>query len=391
MDSASSIVNPLFNESVQNEKMNLLMDKLKKLHDKHFDQRNETNMGESCSHMHVECWGEVFMCSACYQAVSDSDRIYKELEMMKQLGDADPSIPEDSSKRGVMIAFLAAICQTFNLYEMTTGEILRKYVVPLTSGSRCRFVELPVIQEAGVVGEAKTFMSHCFKAPFGALVAALCDGEVDMTRRVWVDIFAVRQWPSTKHDLNFEVVIKQCPSFMVVCPSLEEVKQMSIIDKIYRRFPAAVKAKVPFFRIWCLYELYYAAMEGKPMVMKGGNCRLEGPEGQQVMRFEADWNMLVNMYAAIDVNDAEATVPSDKAMIFDKIHSYEEGVAGFNSRVRGVLAGAIVACEHPDLLCAVCGDAAAMAVVREQPDKFFTVAVVGGFQAVLEGQLNCPA
>jgi hypothetical protein len=163
---------------------------------------------------------------------------------------------------------------------------------------------------------------------------------------------------------------------------------MSHADAVSRRFPAAAKAKVPFFRIWCLYELFYAAMESKPIAMKGGSCRLEDSEGQQVMRFETDPKMLEKMYFAIDVNDAEATVASDKAMIFDKIHSYEEGVAGFNGRVRGVLAGALEACAYPDLLCAVCGDAAAMAVVREQPEKFFTIAGAGGFQAVLEGQVN---
>jgi hypothetical protein len=205
---------------------------------------------------------------------------------------------------------------------------------------------------------------------------------------VWVDIFAVRQWPSSKHDLHFEKVIALCPSFMVVCPSLEEVREMTYEDMMSRRFPAAAKAKVPFFRIWCLYELFYAALEGKPIVMKGGCCRLEGPEGQQIMRFVSDEDMLNKMYYAIDVNDAEATVASDKAMIFDKIHSYEEGVAGFNSRVRGVLAGALTACAYPDLLCAVCGDAAAMAVVREQPKKYFTIAAAGGFRAVLEGQVR---
>jgi len=64
------------------------------------------------------------------------------------------------------------------------------------------------------------------------------------------------------------------------------------------------------------------------MYVCSGSCWLEGPEGQQVMRFVSDQDMLRTMYFAIDVNDAEATVASDKAMIFDKIHSYEEGWRG---------------------------------------------------------------
>ena len=373
-------INPLFNASVRNEHMDLLMERLKRLHGK-TEQSKKIKAGKPCDHMHVECWNGVFMCSMCHQPVTDPDRIQRENDLRNQLGEEDPSVPEESARRGVTIAFLVAFCQTFNLYDVTTGDVLRTLVVPFTSESRCRFVELETMQESGVVGEAKTFMSHCFKAPFGALVAALCDGGADLTRRVWVDIFAVRQWPSTKHDLNFEVVIKQCPSFMVVCPFLQEVSEMSYEDI----FPAAVKAKVPFFRIWCLYELYYAAIEGKPIVMKGGSCRLEGLKGQQVMHFKADGRMMGNMFHVIDVNDAEATVASDKAMIFDKILSYEGGLDGFNSRVRGILAGAAEACTHPDLLCAVCGDVAAMAVVRRQPEKFFPIAAAGGFVTVLEG------
>ena len=156
-------------------------------------------------------------------------------------------------------------------------------------------------------------------------------------------------------------------------------------DMCSRRFPASAKARVPFFRIWCLYEIFYAAIEGKPIVMKGGSCRLEGPDGHQAIRFESDQEMLQRMYYAIDVEQADATVASDKAMIFDKIHSYEEGVAGFNSRVRGVLAGAMLACEFPELQCAVCGDAPAMAVVRERAEEFFPLAAAGGFRVVLEG------
>ena len=57
------------------------------------------------------------------------------------------------------------------------------------------------------------------------------------------------------------------------------------------------------------------------------------------------------------------------------------------SRVRGVIVGAREACAHPDLLCVVCGDAAAMTVVREQAENFFTIAAAGGFECVVEGQV----
>eukprot|EP01035_Chromulina_nebulosa_P069265 gene69265-biopygen8006 len=196
------------------------------------------------------------------------------------------------------------------------------------------------MQKAGVVGPAATFISHCNKGFFGDLVAGLCDGGADLTRRVWVDIFTVRQWPSSKSDLHFEVVIRQCSALMVVCPFIQEVKEMNNEDVIGRRFPAAAKARVPFLRIWCLYEIFHAAKEGKPILMKCGSCRLEGPEGKRAIRFDSNPDMLRKMYYAIDVEHADATVPSDKTKIFDTILSHKEGVVGFNGRVRGVLAGA---------------------------------------------------
>jgi len=372
--------NPLLHESVQDAALNTLMDELKVLQEKTLEWK-KPKAGDSCSHMHVECWNGIFMCSGCYKEISDPERVQSEKELMNKIGASDPSEPTDSVNRGISIAFLVILCQTFDLYEVTTGEVLRNFIVPLTSGSRCRFVELEEMKKSGVVGQATTFISHCNKAEFGVLVAALCDGGADLTRRVWVDIFTVRQWPSSKSDLHFEVVIEQCPSFMVICPFLEEVRKMNWEDVISRRFPAAAKAQVAYFRIWCLYEIFYAAKFNKPIGMKCGGRQ------KSILSFESDDIMLGKMYFAIDVVQAEATVPSDRNMIFDKILSYEEGIAGFNGRVRGVIIGARMACHHPVLVCASCGDAAAMAVVREQSEEYFAVAAAGGFLAVLKDLL----
>jgi hypothetical protein len=129
------------------------------------------------------------MCSGCNQDVTDPDRVSSEKEISNRLGAEDLSTPADSVNSGVTIAFW---------WHFARHSTLRNFVVPFTSGSRCRFVELEAMQKSGVVGEANTFLSHCNKATFGTLIAALCDGGADLTRRVWVDIFAVRHWPSSK-------------------------------------------------------------------------------------------------------------------------------------------------------------------------------------------------
>ena len=36
-----------------------------------------------------------------------------------------------------------------------TGEVMRDFIVPLTNGSRCRFVELEVMRKSGVVGSGR--------------------------------------------------------------------------------------------------------------------------------------------------------------------------------------------------------------------------------------------
>jgi len=58
--------NPLLHESVQNAAMNSLMEELKVFHQNTIKWK-KPKTGESCSHMHVEWWGDKFMCSGCCQ------------------------------------------------------------------------------------------------------------------------------------------------------------------------------------------------------------------------------------------------------------------------------------------------------------------------------------
>jgi hypothetical protein len=43
-----------------------------------------------------------------------------------------------------------------------------------------------------------TFVSHCWGAPWGSLVTAITSGSCDPNRRVWCDLFAVRQWEGSE-------------------------------------------------------------------------------------------------------------------------------------------------------------------------------------------------
>ena len=85
----------------------------------------------------------------------------------------------------------------------------------------------------------------------------------------------MRQWPSTKNDLDFECVIGRSPSFMIVIPYLPELESYDI-RQIFSStgglsgLPDNVKSQMFFLRVWCLYELFYAATEKKIIIVKAG-------------------------------------------------------------------------------------------------------------------------
>jgi hypothetical protein len=80
-------------------------------------------------------------------------------------------------------------------------------VFPLTAPTRCRFTELPAV--ASAVMRAQFFVSHAWAASWGDLVVA-CTTMLPAGAIVWVDIFAVRQWPGNAMDLAFHAVVKRC-------------------------------------------------------------------------------------------------------------------------------------------------------------------------------------
>ena len=64
------------------------------------------------------------------------------------------------------------------------------------------------------VGRAKIFMSHCWGSKWGDLVCAAAHGARN-GRFVWIDIFAVRQWPGNGADLDFRRVINLSDGIIV--------------------------------------------------------------------------------------------------------------------------------------------------------------------------------
>ena len=78
---------------------------------------------------------------------------------------------------------------------------MRDIILPSTRDTRCRYADLPELMEC--FGPATVFVSHCWGAKFGDLIGAACHG-ARTDRVVWIDIFAVRQWPGNVADLDFQ-------------------------------------------------------------------------------------------------------------------------------------------------------------------------------------------
>ena len=94
---------------------------------------------------------------------------------------------------GVCVDFLLALTFALDMWEWQTWEVVQYLVKPATEGEgRCRFMELAAVR--AYAGAASVFMSHCWGGRWGDLVAAACAG-ADANRVVWIDVFAVRQWP----------------------------------------------------------------------------------------------------------------------------------------------------------------------------------------------------
>ena len=160
-----------------------------------------------------------------------------------------------------------------------------------------------------IVGPAKTFIPHCRAGTWGDLVSAVCDGDAERSRHVWIDIFACRQWPSSRPDLDFRYTVSGQTHSL----------PKQIIDQI------------AFLRVWCLTEIDTAVKckesKGTPIMMK--RISYKKIQGKDLFEFKHNIEMLKNMSYLIDIRQARPTVPQDKERILKEIRGGKDGVEYF--------------------------------------------------------------
>merc|ERR1712166_1720279 len=108
---------------------------------------------------------------------------------------------------GMTIEALVEFAYAHDCWELPTWKVVEDIIKPATKKTRCRYGDLPELKEC--FGPAAVFMSHCWGAKFGDLIGAACHG-ASKDRIVWIDIFAVRQWPGNEADIHFRGVIERC-------------------------------------------------------------------------------------------------------------------------------------------------------------------------------------
>ena len=122
-----------------------------------------------------------------------------------------------------------------------------------------------------------------------AQVAALAHVLADH-QHVWVDIFAVRQWPGNGADIDFAPVVREAKGLVLVARHVQEVEDMDYLDMIARHVPEEAFRTCAFFRLWCVVELAAALRYRKPVVMLVGAAAEEG-DG-----FIPNQKMLANLF-----------------------------------------------------------------------------------------------
>jgi hypothetical protein len=311
---------------------------------------------------------------------------------------------------GITIEALIDFAYKHDCWNWPTYKVMRDIIVPATTDTRCRYADLPELN--GCFGPATVFISHCWGARFGDLIGAACNG-AGTDRVVWIDVFAVRQWPGNVADLDFRGVISRCVALVVSTSPVDGLKEWMDDSDDRDSFLASDEGKsakkaTPFFRLWCIVELVAAIVLKVPIVVKGGSVTNEAfayaewesgaadkkcsswtknsdgtykvvfEDGYYVPRdnvptteiivkeadgiYEYDTKcvgaLMENLVHMIDVDASECTLDADKVREMKVVHQLECGSKGVNALVAGVVNGAIqsIDCNILEIDAFVCNE-----------------------------------
>jgi hypothetical protein len=247
-----------------------------------------------CKHLMVELW-KLDRCIHCGTDLPKT-RLKRE-QMLSRKIQLEDSVSNDKVllNGAVRIDWLIAFTYDHNAWNWTTARVVRDIIRPATLKNRCRYSSLTSVKP--YTGPPSVFMSHCWAACWGDLVLAAIHG-AKKDRYVWIDIFAVRQWPGNVADLNFREVISQCKAVIVAVSKITELCRIELVELendgkkedsqeneetnqhdddvskveffLSTKRGDEIKKTIAFFRLWCVVELSAAVLNKIPVIVKGG-------------------------------------------------------------------------------------------------------------------------
>ena len=307
-----------------------------------------------CRHELVEGW-KLNQCAGCKKDLG-ALRLQKEKDIEssniakdeKDLKDHGGDHMEYIHKLGVNVKWLLAFTFDHDCWEWPTWRVNRDIIKPATRNfGYCRYSELEDVSD--FTGSATVFMSHCWGAKWGELVLAACEG-ARSDRYVWIDCFAVRQWPGNTADLDFRGVVDRCEAMLVAVSPLKDLKDEFLATKsradAFLSSDAGKTAKTDLFvfRLWCVVEVAAAVDRKKPIVVKGGAAKRCDFQGNAQYKYDVDglgfmFQSLSNM---VDVESSECYDRRDYDREMAIIKRIPGGTPRINRLVSGVIDGAVL-------------------------------------------------
>ena len=322
----------------------------------------------TCHHWRCSAWN-LEKCSDCgaklEQKRLDAERLFAEkLQQEDRMKTKQRPHNDRIHALGIRVDALLAFTYAHDCWDWTTKRVVRDIIVPATRETRCRYGDLS--ETSCFFGKATVFASHTWGARFGDLVGAVCHG-ARKDRIVWIDIFAVRQWPGNRNDLDFREVLKRCKSeivcFSVVGSLGKDEHWIGHDQNRIDTFLASQEgirdiAMIPTFRLWCIVEIAAAVNMKIPLVVKSGQTLRRNDGTTYFFDTTGGMNMTSNLVHMIDAEKSTCANEEDFVREMNVVRSMEGGVDGMNKIVQGVLSGSIISMKYNiiEIDAAICGE-----------------------------------
>ncbi|KAK3253239.1 hypothetical protein CYMTET_37502 [Cymbomonas tetramitiformis] len=268
--------------------------------------------------------------------------------------------PSDVWDRGVTVKWLVDFTTEHRCWTWPTWKVVRDIVKPMTARARCRYTELPSMRAGGNVGPAQLFVSHAWAAMWGHLVAAVV-ASAPRGAHVWLDVFAVLQWPDPSEQTFKDEDLRQLRAALGMMSGLlcvagyaSDTENRLCVAAAARKDLGAVQTELevpaaealPFTRRWCLEEVRIAVELRKPVLLAAGAVSTSGER-----TFEpGDAELATKLVSLVDAETAGTGQAEDLERLKDS--SINRGVTegDLTVTVRGALQGAHLGRNHQLLL-----------------------------------------